>query len=93
MAYLDFTLKDIGRTGLKDFLRTFFENRKYTTVTTEDFKTELEDYAQMSFGEDFNQYIYGGTVKNKNHKHHNLEEDFENPHHPKVSKKELNSII
>ena len=92
MAYLDHQLKDMGKPGLKDFLRLYVERRMHTTVTTEIFKSDLEDYANMSFDEDFSQYIYGGFEKLKNdykynHDHH------KNPHHPEITEEELNSII
>ncbi len=88
MAYLDYQLKEIGKPGLKDFLREFFHKRKYTTVTTENFKSDLEEYAQMSFKEDFFQYIYGGYQEGKS-----LNSVEENPHHPELSLEELLSII
>lgn len=90
MAYIDHVLKDIGRPGLKDFLRHYFNKRKYTTVTTETFKHDLEDYANMSFAEDFNQYIYGGINSKEI-----LEESesFENPHHPILTEEEFRAKI
>lgn len=61
LAYLDYQLKEIGKPGLKDFLREFFQKRKYTSIKTEDFRSDLEEYAQMSFSDDFFQYIYGAV--------------------------------
>ncbi len=88
MAYLDYTLKDIGKPGLKNFLKLYFDKRKFTTITTEDFMHDLEDYAQMSFDEDFNQYIYGLN------KVYEVETKYEeNPHHPERTKEEMDSII
>ena len=89
MAYIDHLLKESGKKGLKDFLRIYFEKRKYTSVTTEDFKNDLEDYAQMSFGEQFAQYIYGLNSSSEKD-HHHFEE---NPYHPRVTQEELDSII
>lgn len=91
MAYLDYQLKDAGHPGLKDFLRVFFKKRKYTSVSTEDFKSDLEEYASMSFGEDFNQYIYGGISTKKKNNLNDQEE--ENPHHPNRTQAEMDSII
>jgi hypothetical protein len=89
MAYLDHQLKDIGRPGLKDFLNVFLSKRMHTTVTTEDFKNDLEEYSQMSFSEDFSQYIYGGNNKMDSHRH----KVKDNPHHPIITQEELDSII
>lgn len=88
MAYIDHKLKEIGKPGLKDFLRVFFEDRKYTTITTKDFIKDLENYAQMSFGEEFNQYVFG-----KMKSFENQDEDIENPFHPPRSEEDLRSII
>ena len=88
MAYIDYQLKDIGKPGLKDFLRTFVEKRMHTTVTTEDFKSDLEEYSNMSFTEDFAQYIYGGHEKSNSHQHKGKE----NPHHPVITQEELSLI-
>lgn len=91
MGYINHQLIEAGKKGLKDFLKIYFEKRKFTPVTTEMFKSDLEDYAQMSFGEDFFQYIYGGHANTKSHNHqHNTKE---NPHHPDLSQEELDSII
>jgi hypothetical protein len=91
MAYIDYTLKEAGRVGLKDFLRKYFDKRKHTTVTTEDFKSDLEEYAQMSFQEDFFQYIYGGHSQDKSI--HSDTEVNENPHHPILTDEEFRSIL
>ncbi len=88
MAYLDYQLKDISLPGLKDFLRIYFDKRKYTTVTTQDFKSDLEDYARMSFDSDFFQYIYGGNKTSHKHDH-----SHENPHHPTITQEQIDSIL
>lgn len=99
MAYINKQLIDMGKPGLKDFLKIYFEKRKFTTVTTEIFKSDLQEYAQMSFGEDFNQYIYGGvefdeTSSFKQSAEHTTDDtEDENPHHPNITTEELNSII
>lgn len=91
MAYLDHQLKDIGKPGLKDFLRLYIERRMHKTITTEDFKSDLEDYANMSFTEDFSRYIYGEhKQKGFSHNHRKVKN---NPHHPEITQKELDSII
>ena len=87
LAYLDYQLKEMGKPGLKDFLRLFHQKHKHTTVTTKDFVRDLQNYAQMSFTEDFFQYIYGGYGDMEAiHSH-------ENPHHPEITEEELDSIL
>lgn len=86
-SYVDYRLKSAGQKGLKDFLRGYFDSRKFTSVTTEDLIHDLEAYSGESFREDFNQYIYGG------HPHSIESEAAENPHHPNYTEEELNSII
>ncbi|MFT6631670.1 MAG: hypothetical protein ACJAS4_001626 [Bacteriovoracaceae bacterium] len=90
MAYINHQLIQSGKEGLKHFLRIYFNKRKFTPVTTEIFKADLEEYAQMSFGEDFYQYIYGG---NSDEKYQNNIIPKENPHHPDLTQEELDSII
>ncbi len=89
MAYLDYQLKVAGRKGLKHFLKIYFNKRKYTNVTTEDFKADIEEYAQMSFADDFFQYIYGG---NGDLQTKSLEIP-ENPHHPEVTEEDLKHLV
>ncbi len=91
MGHINYLLKEIGKPGLKDFLRIFFEKRKFTTITTEDFKADLEEYAQISFGEQFHQYIYG----NKDTPFAEVDRTpaAENPHHPHISQEEFESRI
>jgi hypothetical protein len=95
MGYLDYQLKDAGHDGLKDFLRIFFHKRKYTNVTTSEFMADLEEYSNMSFADDFRQYIYGQTqalskAYLKTHEHNDVKE---NPYHPRTSRQELDSIL
>ena len=89
MAYLDFKLKASGHAGLKFFLREFAKKRMHTSVTTNDFKSDLENYSGLDLSEDFDQYIYG-----KDHTHKStLNNSSENPHHPVIDLETLNSII
>lgn len=90
MAYINYQLIEAGRVGLKDFLRKYFAKRKFTTVTTEIFRADLEDYAQMSFDADFRQYIYGQSLKEVMFTSDEVEE---NPHHPVITDKQLQSIL
>ena len=89
-AYIDYQLKS-QNLSLKEFLSLYFVKRKYTTVTTKDFVTELERYAGRSFREDFNQYIYGGHAKRGPSRAPAIEP--ENPHHPHYTDEELDSIL
>lgn len=90
MAYMDFKLKANGKLGLKDFLASLVDKRIYTSITTEDFKKDLEAYSSLDLNADFNQYVYGADV-NMSHKHN--QKEFENPHHPIINLEMLNSIL
>ncbi len=94
-AYIHYQLKQAGLPGLKDFLRGYFNKRKFTTVTTNDFKSDLEEYSGLDFTEDFNQYIYGGHP-DKNQSLSNGRSpavEPENPHHVEYTQEEIDSII
>ncbi len=88
-AYIDYQLKAQGLAGLKDFLAIHFVKRRFTTITTQDLISDLEDYSGLSFKEDFNQYIFGGGEKVQR----SPAIEFENPHHPEYTEEELQSII
>ena len=91
MGYIDYQLKEAGHPGLKDFLRSYAKKRMHTSVTTDDFISDLEEYSNMSFSDEFRQYIYGGsTLFAKGHEH--IDEK-ENPHHPAMTKADLESIL
>lgn len=90
VAYLDYQLKQVGLPGMKDFLKGYFNKRKFTTVTTEDFKSDLESYSNIDFTDDFNQYIYGGYPES-NSRSPAVEPP--NPFHPSYTDKELRSIL
>ncbi|MCO4755201.1 MAG: hypothetical protein KC478_12020 [Bacteriovoracaceae bacterium] len=89
-AYIDYQLKAKGLAGLKDFLALYFVKRRFTTVTTEDLISDLENYAQASFREDFNQYIFGGHASSTGRSPAIVPE---NPHHPEYTDQELESIL
>lgn len=89
-AYIDYQLKALGKNGLKDFLRLYFIKRKFSLVTTEDFIHDLEEYAEVSFREDFTQYVYGGRNQIVGR---TPAIDPENPHHQSYSEQELDSIL
>lgn len=100
-AYIDYQLKATGL-SLKEFLAIYFVKRKFTTITTDDFIHELEAYADMDFGQDFSQYIFGGHAGNKKARLDALDlnstpsatdGDEENPHHPEYTEEEIDSLI
>ena len=82
-AYVNHKLLDAGHPGLKDFLNSFFHKRKFTTVTTHDFKADLESHSGLDFTDDFNQYIFGGHPD----KGRAPAVEPENPHHIDTQKK------
>lgn len=90
IAYLDYQLRQAGFPGMKDFLRGYFNKRKFTTVTTYDFKSDLEDYANIDFTDDFNQYIFGGYPDSKGRA---PAVEPENPFHPSYSEADIQSIL
>lgn len=88
-AYINHQLKEAGTPGLKDFLKNYFEKRKFTTVTTNDLKSDLESYSNLDFTDDFNQYIYG----DQSHKGRSPAVEPENPHHVQYTDEEIESIL
>lgn len=84
MAYLNQELVNQG--GLIKFLELIYQNYKHTTIDTEIFKKELEQYTGTNFDHDFSKYIYG--KKNKN----TISLD-ENPYHPKLTEKQLLELL
>lgn len=90
-AYIDYQLRANGK-SLKDFLAIHFVKRKFTTIRTRDFINDLEQYAGMSFKEDFSQYAYGGrTSELKNNRSPAVEP--QNPHHPDYTEEEMRSLL
>ncbi len=88
MAYMDFKLKTAGKKGLKDFLNLYVDKRMHTSVTTEDFKSDLEKYSGLDLKADFDQFIYTeGTSKGLKQRDH------KNPFHPIVTEEQLRSIL
>ncbi len=73
--------------SFKAFLRDYFQEYKYTTVTTGLFQEELTKASGLELEKDFDQYIYGKGANQSSKKFiHAHEED---PMHPKLSKEEL----
>lgn len=89
MAYMDFKLKAAGKKGLKDFLNLYAETRMHTSVTTEDFKSDIEKYSGLNLDADFKQFIYtegSSKLKKKSREH-------QNPFHPEITEEQLHSIL
>ena len=87
MFYLDSVLKDIPGKSLKKFLRSYFQERKFSTIKTEDFKNDLESYSGLSFKSFFDQYIYGLKKNTKSTR----EKDFH--FHTSLSESELQELL
>ncbi len=88
-AYLDWMMQDKG--GLKPFLRGYFQTYKYTQVTTEHLKNNLEFFSGLDLTDEFDQYIYGKGGAERGIKREELEE-VDHAHVP-VSDAQLKSLI
>ncbi|MFP5458660.1 MAG: hypothetical protein ACLGG7_08000 [Bacteriovoracia bacterium] len=86
LGYLDYLMQDMG--GLKAFLRGYFQNYKYTLVTTEHFINNLEFFTGMDLKELFQENVFTPTPGRKSHSH-----DAFNPNHPEVSPELLKSRL
>lgn len=85
--YLDNLIRKVPGKNVKNFLRIYFEDRKATTITNDDFKKDLENYYGDSLNRSFNKYIYGNESKNKS-----LELE-DNHHHPVLTEEEIMQLI
>lgn len=92
IAYLDYKLKEMGLPGMKGFLRGYQQKRMFTTVTTQDFMSDLKEYSGDDFQDDFDRYIFGKHPESFD-KGRAPAVDPINPHHPEISEEELNSIL
>lgn len=90
MAYLDYQLKVLGSKGLKDFLKKYFNKRKYTTVTTYDFINDLKEYTDHDFQKDFDRYIFGKLESKNNRSPAILPE---NPHHGHITNEQFKTLL
>lgn len=90
IAYLDYQLKAQGHKGMKDFLKIYFNKRKFTTITTADFISDLGDYAKFDFQKSFDQYVLakGNFLKSSSEQSTNL-----NPHHGQMSESDIESLL
>lgn len=87
MSYLDKVITKETDYCLKDFLKVYFEKRKYTTVDTKTFISDLEEFTGLSFQVIFDQYIFGEEAKVKS------KDKLLNPYHLRLSEKELLEMI
>jgi hypothetical protein len=89
-AFLSWIAYRMDQKGLsfKGFLRSYFDQYKYTTVTTELFRDELSKEAGMDLSPEFDQYIYGKSSMNADNKGIMEEDEF----HPHFSKAELHKM-
>jgi hypothetical protein len=85
MSYLDWRLQDIG--GLKAFLKGYFQAYKFTVVTTEHFKNNLEFFSGVDLSEEFEKYIWGTNSLDVENLHD------ENPYHRELTEKQLNYLL
>jgi aminopeptidase N len=74
--------------SFKGFLKSYFEQYKYTTVTTELFRDELSIEAGMDLTAEFDQYIYGKASMSPEKKGIVEEDEF----HPHLSKAQLEKL-
>ena len=87
MFYLDSVLKEIPGKDLKKFLRIYFQDRKFSTIKTEDFRNDLENYSGLSFESFFDQYIYGLRESSKSSNQKELH------FHTPLSESELQELL
>ncbi len=86
MSHINYVLKKKTNYCLKDFLKVYFSKRKFTTVSTENFISDLEEFSGLGFREKFEKHIFKGGDQ--------VGEDVEdNPYHLILSDKELLEAI
>lgn len=87
LSWIAFRMNEKGL-SFKQFLRDYFQEYKYTTVTTQLFQQEVTERSGLDLRADFDQYIYGKTapqtLKFSPPEHHE-----ENPYHPTYTRKQL----
>ncbi|WP_372655919.1 hypothetical protein [Halobacteriovorax sp.] len=85
--YLDSLFSRVPGKSVKKFLKIYYQNRKYTTISNNDFKLDLENYYGETLDLSFNKYIFGNSSKDKSI----ISED--DHYHPVLSKQELLDLI
>ncbi len=60
LAYLGYLMKkkSNGKKVMRDFLRYFYEKRKFSMIKDTDLQADLEEYSGLNFSEEFNKYVY-----------------------------------
>jgi hypothetical protein len=86
MAYLNHNLTNLG--GLEKFLSNMYGKYVHTSINTETFRSELENFSGLNFEKDFNKYIYGQGKKSKSSSMRKS-----NPFHPELSKAQLQNLL
>lgn len=86
LSWIAFRMNERGL-SFKKFLRDYFQEFKFTTVTTQLFQSEITEKSGLDLKADFDQYIYGKTQSTM--KFSPPESHEENPYHPKLSKQQL----
>ncbi len=84
MSYLEYKITKETNTNLKAFLRSYFANRKYSTVDNEVFIKDLEEFTGLDMQKTFDQYIHGKKGQKSEGK---------NPYHLQLTEKDLRDII
>lgn len=59
MQHIHYLLSKRNKSGLKGFLKYFYNKRKFTVITTKDFQSDLESYYGENLDSIFNKHIYG----------------------------------
>ena len=92
-AFLSWIAYRMNEKGLsfKNFLKDYFDDYKYTTVTTGLFERELSLASGMDLRADFKKYIYGQSVK-MNKMNLSLKSFEEDENHPKLDQKQLDKL-
>lgn len=91
----------------KAFLKGYFNKNFYSTVTTDYFKSEIENYSGYQLTSEFNDYIYGKTFQNNENlsslnemnkttlfnKARKSRVKMDSPFHPRLTKAQLKSLL
>lgn len=86
LSWIAFRMNEKGL-SFKTFLKDYFQEFKYTTVTTQLFQDEITEKSGLDLKADFDQYIYGKSQPAMKFSPPEIHE--ENPYHPKFTKQQL----
>ena len=87
LSWIAFRMNENGL-DLKVFLKDYFEQYKYSSVTTKLFEQKLSEASKMDLTQDFLKYIYG--KKSTTDEVNPIKTtDRENPFHPNYTKEQL----